>query len=213
MSITFRSLLAALVAITCAATLVRADDKDDIKAAGKAFGDAMHASDIATARKHVVTSEATDKFLDMLADVITAKKKLTDAAVAKFGDDGKSISNQSHSPIGSTATSRDFDDADIEVTGDTALVTPKTGNTRPVSFKKDGGEWKVDFTELVNSPKVARALPLMGKVATAMTETATEIGDGKYENVEAAKVGLNQKIIAAIRSGVPGGQPPAPPSN
>ena len=89
-----------------------------------------------------------------------------------------------------------YDDADIEVNGDSATVTPKTG--KPVMFKKDGGEWKADFTELAHQDQVERGLPLMAKMASVMKETAGEIGDGKYDTAQAAKAGFHQKLAAAM---------------
>jgi len=212
MAPTLRNMLAALVIVTCAATFVRADDKDDIKAAGKAFAEAMRKGDVAAAKKHVLTSERSGKFLDVVGDVTKAKKKLTDASVAKFGEEGKSIVNQNPGMVGNTPPGHAFEDADVEVTGDTAVVTPKTAQGKPVNFKKDGGEWKLDFTSVASETQIERGLPIMQKMATAMNETSTEISDGKYENVEAAKLGLRQKMMAALMpNGVPGAG--APPSN
>jgi hypothetical protein len=216
MATPLRSILAALVLITCAAAYVRADDKDDIKAAGKAFSEAMRNGDVATAKKHVLTNEKSAKFMEVVGDVTKAKKKLTDASVAKFGEDGKSIVNQNPGMVGNTPNDHAFDDADIEVTGDTAVATPKTGRSKPVNFRKAGGEWKLDFTSVASETQIERGLPIMQKMATAMNDTATEISDGKYESVESAKMGLRQKMMAALMpNGAPGaGSPPAgPPSN
>ena len=214
MSTSLRTLLSTLVIVICAAPFVRADDKDDIKAAGKAFGDAMRSGDVVAAKKHVLTTEKSEKFLDVLADLTKAKNKLTDASVAKFGEDGKGIVNQGPGMMANSPTDHTFDDADIEVKGDTALVTPKAPAAKPVNFKKEGGEWKLDFTAVASDTQMERGLPIMQKMATVMNDTAAEIHDGKYESVDAAKLGLRQKMIAALMpNGAPGGRPTAPPSN
>ena len=60
----------------------------------------MTAGDAATAKKHIISDEKSEKFLDTLVELVAARKKLTDAAVAKFGDEGKSIVGQSRGPGG-----------------------------------------------------------------------------------------------------------------
>jgi hypothetical protein len=204
-----RNSIAALIVITLATVYAKADDKADIKASGKAFRDAMVAGDAATAKKHLVSDEKSEKFVNTLVELVAARKKLTDAAVAKFGEDGKSIVGQNRAP-GPDMDGK-FDDADIEVNGNTAIVTPKTG--KPVTFKKDGGDWKIDFSEMAHQDQIERGLPIMGKMATVMKETAGEINDGKYDTVQAAKAGFHQKLAAAMGfpTGAPGRSPAGQP--
>lgn len=178
-----------------------ADDKGDIKANGKLFADALKKNDLETARKYVVTDEKSTKFLDAVLELSNAKNKLTDAAVAKFGEDGKKLAAGGRTPV---ELARDFDEAEIAVNGDTAVVTPKTG--KPVNFKKDGGTWKINFSGVMDEGQMAQALPFMSKMATAMSETATEIKDGKYATVQDAQNGMRMKFAAAMGFGQ-GGAP------
>jgi hypothetical protein len=102
-----------------------------------------------------------------------------------------------------------FEDAEINVTGDTATVTFKNA-PRPVVFKKDGGAWKIDFSEIAHQDQVERGLPIMEKMTTAMNDTAKDITDGKFATVQEAQAGLRQKMAAAISfpsGGAGGGRP------
>src|SRR5258708_7517224 len=154
-SITIRAALTALLVTVCAAAFARADDVADIKASGRAFVTAMHEGDIAEAKNHAFTDERTEKLLEVMVTMTKARAVITDAAVAKFGDEGKTIVAQGQSPA---QLPHNYEDADIQVTGDTAIVTPKTG--KPVKFKKDGG-WKVDFTALPNKDQLDKAVPMI----------------------------------------------------
>src|SRR5579872_718079 len=121
MSKTFR--FAAVIALLLgAASYSRADDVADIRASGKAFARALTSGDAATAKKHAITDETTAKLLDVMVQVSVANKKLTDAAVAKFGDEGKTV----FSPPGTSPQEieKRMENAKIHVNGDTAIVEP-----------------------------------------------------------------------------------------
>lgn len=203
MSRSFAFTLASLVIIVCSAGVSRADDKDDVKAAGKAFVEALNKADGAEAHKYVYSDENSAKFVDTIIDITVAHKKLTDAAVDKFGDAGKDIAGAGMGARSPIEIQKNLDDAEVDVHGDMAVMTPKTG--KPVNCKKDGGQWKIDFSDMANNPQLAVLLPMMGKIATAMTETAGEIKDGKYKTLEEAKMGYRMKMAAAV--GFPGGAP------
>lgn len=203
MSIAFRSALAAVVLMSGAA-LARADEKDDIKQSGAAFANAVNQGDAKEAKKHILPDPDSEKFIDALVPVSAARAKLVDASVAKFGEQGRSIGGASRGPQGPQYTAKDFDDAQIDVRGDTAIVTSKKGGN-PVKFKKEGGTWKIDFAEFVPHQQLERLVEMMPKMATAMNETTGEIKDGKYPTVMAARQGLGRNMAAAM--GVPGGPP------
>ena len=212
MPITIRTAWTLLSVLVCCAAYAHADDAADIKASGLAFANAVHAGDIATAKEHAITDEKSGKLLEVMVGMTKARTVLTDAAVAKFGDEGKTIVAQGQP---GSQLPHSFDDADIQVMGDTATVTPKSG--KPVTFKKDG-DWKIDFTALPNKEQLDKAVPMMTAMSTAMTETAAEIKDNKYSTVAEAKQAFHTKMAAALGLrgapggfGGPGGRPQAPP--
>jgi hypothetical protein len=208
-SITIRAALTAILVTGFLAACAKADDVADIKASGRAFVTAMHEGDIAEAKKHALTDEGSEKLLEVMVTMTKSRAVITDAAVAKFGDEGKTIVAQGQTP---GQLPRNYEDADIQVMGDTATVTPKSG--RPVKFKKDG-DWKVDFTALPNKEQLDKAVPMMTAMSSAMTETAAEIKDNKYSTLAQAKQAFHMKMAASLgiggAPGAPGGRPQAPP--
>ena len=106
-------------------------------------------------------------------------------------------------------TAKDFDDAKIDVHGDTATVTSKNGG-KPVNFKKEGGTWKIDLAEAIPHQQLDRVVEMMPKMATAMNDTTSEIKDGKYQTVVEARRGLGQHMAAAM--GFQRGPTDGPPS-
>lgn len=209
-------LLTALAIVACAASTARAGDKDDIKASGQAFAKAVQEGDVQEAHKYAITDDASSKFLDVLVSLTKARKNMTDAAVAKFGEPGKSVfaGRTNLSANGPDEIAKRMDSADIEIQGDTATVTPKNPapgqrgqSAQPMVFKKEDGTWKLDFTKFPNKDRMPQELPMMEKMSSAMNETADEIKSGKYATVQEARSGFIQKVRAAI--GGPAGRPGA----
>jgi hypothetical protein len=195
-----RWFLAATVSVLALCGLARADDTADIRAAGKAFADALREGDSGTARKYSYTDDTSSKALDVMTDLTKARKTLIDAAVAKFGDEGKNVVVGGASAARTDAVRGDFDDARIEVHGDTATVSSKDGaDKRPAYFKKQGGTWKIDLTKLADFSNVARNASMMHTVAGSYLTSASEIKDGKYKTVDSAKLGVQQNMMAAVR--------------
>src|SRR5579864_9433685 len=180
MSFVIRAAGAALVVLTCAA-IARADAESDIRKAGQAFSKAVAAGDGKAAKEHAVTDEKSANLLDAMAKFTGARTRLSEAAIAKFGDEGKTIAPPvGRGPAGGTQLQHNFDKARIEVDGDTAKVVTANG-AEPVKFKKEGGDWKIDLTKLPNLDRIQRSLPIMEKLAGAMDETASDIKDGKLK--------------------------------
>lgn len=212
MSIVFRAALAATVLAGCAA-FVRADAKDDIKQSGVAFAKALHEGDIKQAKNYAVADSKTSRFIDALAPVTAAREKMIDASVAKFGDSGKTIIGEGRGAAATPQYSpKDFDDAQIDVQGDTATLRPKNDTTaganKSLKFRKEGGTWKVDLGGTLTDEQLDRIVQFMPKVTTAMDETTGEIKDGKYQNVTQARQALGRHMAAAMGyNGAPGGRP------
>lgn len=204
MSRSVRSALAALVVVICAASYVHADAKDDIRQSGEKFAQALRDGDASTAHKYAITDDQSSKLLDAMANLTKSHKKMADAAIAKFGDEGKVLAGNS-GPARSQPQqfTKNLNDADIQVNGDTATVTPKDQRGQQVIFKKDGGTWKLDMTQFPNREQMESQLPMWDKMATAMSETGDEITAGKYKTVQEARMGLVQKMMAAMGRTLP----------
>ena len=190
---------AVLALLVAGGSYCRADDVSDIKASGRAFAEALRNNDIPAAKKHAILSDKQETLLANWAAFQSSREKLTKAAVDKFGDEGKDIVAQrqpGRQPQLNFDKSK-FDDADIKVTGDTAVVTSKEAEHREVArFKKEGGAWKVDFKDNPNMDRAAQSSPVLQKLAGVYDEVAAEIKDGKYKSVQEAKRALNTKMAA-----------------
>jgi hypothetical protein len=209
MSIHIRGSLAALIVLACAASLTRAGDKEEIKESAISLSKALAAGDGATARKYVVKDENSDKMVDALAEISKAAKGLQDAAVAKFGEEGKDIAGQGMGQMARTdADFKDFDESRLTINGDTATIAPKDSRGRTTIFKKMDGTWKLDLTVMPNAARAAQGSTIMSKVAGVMTDLAGEIKAGKYATVQEARQAYYQKLAATMGAGRPGAQRP-----
>jgi hypothetical protein len=211
MSIHLRGSLAALIVLACAASLTRAGDKEEIKESTLSFSKALAAGDGATARKYVVGDENSNKMVDALAEFTKAAKGLQEAAVAKFGEDGRTLGGLGTGRMGPTNTDfKDFDESRLTINGDTATIAPKAGTpgARPTTFKKIDGTWKLDLTGMFTADHAAQGVAMMPKMAGVMNELAGEIQAGKYASLQEAKSAFYQKLAAAVGAGRPGAQRP-----
>ena len=190
----------AVSTLTFCGAFAKADDLADIRTSGKAFAQALHDGDVATAKHYAVTDATTEKALDIIGEITKARKTLIDAAVAKWGDEGKNVVVGGPNSSQTEGVQTNFQDAKIEVKGDTATATSKDGqDSRPVYFKKDGGVWKIELAKLANFASVTRAGPQSHMIAEAYTTTAGEIRDGKYKTVQDAKMGIRTNLTNALR--------------
>lgn len=201
-----RLLFVAFVTVSLApSVLARADAVDDIKKAGRAFGEAMAKGDSATAKKHAITSEAGSRVIDDVGAYRASREKLGKAATEKFGDEGKNLFPDRAPQQPQLNLESKYDDANIEVKGDKAVVTSKQGEHRELArFQKQGGDWKVDLTNNQNLERAERSLPVLEKMTGVFNETATEVKDGKYKTASEAKTALRLKMASMFRGGAPG---------
>ena len=197
---------AALATLLACAPYLRADDVADIRKSGRAFAEALNKNDIATAKKHAIVSEQEGQLLEALGAFQSSRENLTKAAVAKFGDEGKEIVPQ-RQPGRQPQINFDknkFEDAQIQVNGDTAVVTSKDAEHREIArFKKEGGEWKVDFKDNPNMQRAAQSAPVLEKLSGVYSEIAGEIKEGKYSSVQQARQALAVRMASVFRGGRP----------
>jgi len=193
-------LAAALSIVAFCSPVVWADDVADIRTSGKTFAQALHDGDAVAAKHYALTDPTTEKALDIMAEMTKARKTLIDASVAKFGDEGKNVAVGGANESRTEGVQTDFENAKIDVKGDTATVSSKDGNdSRPVYFKKQNGVWKMDLAKIANFSSVTRSASAVHMISDAYTATAAEIKDGKYKTVQDAKVGVRQNLQAAAR--------------
>jgi hypothetical protein len=193
----------AILLILAAPVTVCASDESDVKDAAKSFATGLAKGDADQTKQYATSDANTVAIIDGLAPIVAASHRLHDAAVDKFGKDGERLAQN---PGGNMSEwSKRADQSAARITGDTATLSAREdpadksqassqSQPQPLHLKKEGGKWKVD---LAGTPK-----------AKAMDETAGEVKDGKYQNVNQAQAALRQKVAAAVvdsRGGVPSG--------
>ena len=203
-----RMCLAAVVACALCALMAAAGgcNKNDLstpKGAAKSFAKALENGDAESAK--AASTGGDPKAIESMAKTFGAMKKLQDAAVAKFGEEGKSVAGGPGGGKGGNMAemSKKVDEATEQITGDTATLTTKDGG-EPLKLKKVSGDWKVDVTQM-GGDMAKEGQPMMDAMAKAAGETADEINAGKYKTAKEAQTALGGKMMAAMLGGAAGG--------
>jgi hypothetical protein len=155
-----------------------------------------------------------EKSLEMIVQLRGAQKKMVDAAVAKFGDEGKSLYQQGAAAVavgggGLTRPRRHvrrgnakrIDDAEVKTEGDTATVTPR----RPVHAPEE------DRLRLEGGHVADGRLTRMRRTGHG-ADDAEDVHRprqrhrrGKYKSVDEARTAMREKMMALARRGGGGG--------
>lgn len=188
---TARSTLASLMfaALLVAGVGCSKSDLSSPKAAAKTFATAMTTGDAETAKK--ASTGVEPKVIESMAAAMGNMKKLHDAAVAKFGDEGKAFAGMG--PAGDDDMVKKVEEATEEITGETATVKPKDGHA--MKLKKVDGSWKVDLAEEMAGPAAAMGTAMFDKLAAAAKTTTDEIAAGKYKNAAEAKMAMGKSMM------------------
>jgi hypothetical protein len=207
----------AILLILAAPVTVCASDESDVKDAAKSFATGLAKGDADQTKQYATSDANTVAIIDGLAPIVAASHRLHDAAVDKFGKDGERLAQN---PGGNMSEwSKRADQSAARITGDTATLSAREdpadksqassqSQPQPLHLKKEGGKWKVDLAGTPNAQSMKQQAPLFKAMAKAMDETAGEVKDGKYQNVNQAQAALRQKVAAAVvdsRGGVPSG--------
>jgi hypothetical protein len=190
--------VAATVAAICAVlpmTVAAEVDLSTPKAAAKTFGQGMSDGDIDQVKASVLADADQTKALEALVKVIANFKKVEEAAVAKFGEAGKTVASQQQMSVGEELAK--IDQSTETIDGDNATLTAPDSQ-EPLHLKKTDGQWKVDFSQMPGSDQIAQALPMIDAMAGAAGELSTEIAADKYKTADEAKNALGQKMMAAM---------------
>jgi hypothetical protein len=179
-----------MVAVMAFAGGARADDKADVLAAAKSWGNALLDGDAKTVRGGSIGEEAELARWEGMSKMLASFQKLTDAMKAKFGDKAD-MTRMFQRPDFATFG----DDTSVEVTGGEATLTAGAGKP-PMKLRKDGGAWKV---VLASMPAGAAKLEpkQMAPMTEAISATADEIKDGKYATYPEAMKALGGKMVKA----------------
>jgi hypothetical protein len=182
-------------------SVVRADEPDAStpKKAAVAFAKAVVAGDMATAKTLATGTEAEFAIVKSMSDMAGGLKRLEDAAVKKFGTDGKLPPGMGMDPVG------DMESAEEKIDGDkaTLILKSKPDSKNPPTLKKDGDDWKLDLSTLSKDPQNAAMVPLVPAMVKALDTVTKNIGDEKYKTPVELYTDLGQQLTAALTPAAP----------
>jgi len=129
-----------------------------------------------------------------MAGLITAGKRLGDAANMQYGKAGDVIGRGMLDP----ADLARLDAATVNQAGDAATLDVP-GQPRPMSFRRQDGQWKLVIADFagVRPENVAKQIQLVRMMTEAMDESARDIAAGKYKTAEDA-TGAIQKTMHEV---------------
>lgn len=194
-----------LAVVVCAMVGSAQADQSTPKGAALMFGNALVAGDGKALRASAVGTEEEYKIVDALGTMVSAMKKLSDAAAEKYGKDN---------PISASAKDMDIaaelEKSEAKIDGDTAtIVNPTKDEKDPMKLVKKDGKWFVDLKSLPKDgmDQVVKMAPAMAKAATEVTG---DIKKGTYKDAMEAQQAFGTKMIAAMMEAAPKAPAPAP---
>jgi hypothetical protein len=165
------------------------------KAVALAFASALEKGDAATAKSLLAPDETGNraKWVDATVALSAALRKLDAAAVAKFGESTKSIS-QDQLHLG--ASLKALEQAQEKIDGEAATLT-LPGQPRPLLRlrKFDGGQWRLEAGPAKD--QTAQQLALYARLLKAATKTTDEIAAGACPSAESAARVFAARVLEA----------------
>jgi hypothetical protein len=188
-----RQLMLCVLALLACGVFGCKNDLSTPKGAARAFAKAMEDGDAAEAKR--ASTGGDPQIIEAMAKMTGNMKKLHDASVAKFGDQGKSVAGGGGNGPDFSEWSKKIDEANVKEEGDTATLTQKDGG-EPMKLKKVNGEWKVDTTPLTGE-MASMGTAMIDSMSKAAAETADDIKAGKYKTAQEAQEALGSKMMGS----------------
>jgi len=182
-----------------AAAVEPAADRSTPKAAAISLFKAITAGDrAAVAAGFFAGNDEQRALAAAMADVIVSGKKLGDAAKEKFG--------KAADPIGRGMLDPDdlskLEDATVVETSPDAVVLTVPDQPRPMSFRRQGGEWKLVVTDFGGAApqNIAKQTRLVRAMADAIEAAAGDIAANKYKTPDEATFAIQQSLHQVMLS-------------
>ena len=167
----------------------KAPDLSNPKSTAVSFAKAVQSNDMAAAKAASTGSDEQYKMVEAMGQMMSGFKNFESAAVAKFGDAGKSGQ-------GMPDVVADTEGSEVKTEGDTAtLINPKKPDDKdPMKLVKKDGKWKVDLASMPMNEQAKTMAASASKMKKALDETAEEIKAGKYKTAQEAQAALGMKM-------------------
>jgi hypothetical protein len=184
------AVFAFMATIGCEKERVKASDPTGPQTAVRALVDAMNARDAAAVKNSFAPdTDPQKRYVEALAEAMSASIKLRDAATARFGKD------DAHQLLGVAGPGEDafrrFVEGRADVNGDNATIAASTGQT--LTVRKIDGKWKIVPPTTGLDPAIA----YLQQVTKALTDTADGISAKNIKSVDEAKSKIMQNAFTA----------------
>jgi hypothetical protein len=136
--------------------------------------------------------------VDSTLALAASLKKLDAAAVAKFGEPGRKVSQNS---LGMTAALSALDQGQEKITGDRAVVNGGGTGGGTIHLRRgERGRWLIDLP--ATDAQRTRRRKLYDLLVEAAEQTAAEVSGGRHPTVDSARTAFEQRALRArVRAG------------
>ena len=202
--------LGAIFSAAVVAGCSRGLDLSTPKSAAVEYGKATDEGNFDKARGSAITTAQSEKVLKNMVAFMHSMEELRKVSIEKFGPTGYKVIGEN----AAKTSSQQVEEAEIKINGDTATVTMKVPQLRPLSMKKVNNEWRVDLTTALppgaKDADVARASELYSAMSKATDVVTEEIRSGKTKTIVDGQTGLKTKIQEALMGVVKSSQGAVP---
>jgi hypothetical protein len=165
------------------------------KKAATAFALALQRGDFGAVKSVTTGSESDYKLMETLSAMTAASNKVHDAAISKFGEEGRKIA-AAISTGDPEKIPLEIEASEERVSGDSALIIAKgTPEANAVKLTKVGGEWKVDLAHYPLKEKLVQQSPMFDATAKLFTQIAGDLSAGKYHSALEAGQDIQQRLM------------------
>lgn len=190
----YRTISIIMLAACVAACSSHAPKQDaQVKSALIQFVTAVGDGDLQTVRNVAVIDEAHAKAIDAQCAYGQNWKKLDEAAVAKFGDGGRKVTDRTSAQ---KQTESAIQSAQVGISGDSATVASKELG-QPAQLLRVDGRWKVDVARMPGADD-RNAVPRYQALARAAADMAEQIRAGRYAIADEASKAWRQQYIKTV---------------
>jgi len=196
-----RKALLAVVAVlvVCpAAAPAREPDLSSPKAAAREFFRALAVGSRDGAKAAAIVTADEVRIIDAMVVVNLSRKRLADAAVERFGEEGKLF-------VVVDRKLQQVEAAEPRVLGDRAVM-PFDGEVTMV-VRLVGRVWKVDLVELNQRENLYAVVPTLRAMAATGEAIADEVVAGKHATAADARKAFAVRVRAAVEAVLPTSRP------
>lgn len=171
-------------------------DTSTPKATATALAKALESGDLAAVRAVTVNgTEEKYQQVQAMSDLMRGFRKLNEASVAKFGDQGKLQGMGDAFDL-----SGQIAKAQIKEEGDkaTVIMPDKADDKDPMTLVKQGGSWKVDMAKFAKEEEMKEMTVMAPKMKAALDEVTADLQAGKLKSSQEVMMSLGTKMQAAM---------------